>query len=263
MSLQISMVLFDETPVFSMEALAAAFTSNWPDLPPVTDMAEQDNILSFRLGEADIAILTAPVPVPWSDLEGPCATSILWPDATASVGAHKSHAIVTVRGELDPIAIATLLTQVSAALMAATPSALGVFWTNATLVVPKNLFIDFAVDVLPLGPPLAIWVDYRVGPTDNEGVSRGFTTGLAELGLMELEAQAAPESPSELRKRFEGISGYLLEHGLVIQDGDTLGESATEKIRVLFSPSSFGNKDQVMQLVYEPVAEKKSWWKPW
>ncbi|WP_178372561.1 DUF4261 domain-containing protein [Massilia sp. CF038] len=129
--------------------------------------------------------------------------------------------------------------------------------------MPKNLFADFATEVIPHGAPLPIWVDYRVGWNDGKTHSAGFTTGLAALGLMEMEAQLAAESPAELRKRFEAITHYLLENGMVIRDGDTVGESASEKIRVQYCPSHFGAKDPVMQLVYAANGDKKPWWKLW
>lgn len=263
MPLQISMILFSETPVFAVEDWAAAVAANWPDLPVISDISEQNDTLSFRLDAADIAIGIMPAPIPWSDLEGPCATSVLWPDATSVVREHRSHAIVTVRGELLPVPLSTLLTQVTSALMTSMPASLGVFWTNAALLVPDKLFTAFAIDVMPHGPPLPIWIDCRVGWNEDNSHSEGFTTGLVELGLMELETQDATEQPVELKKRLEATAQYLLENGLVIKDGDTIGESAREKIRVIYSQSAFGAKDTVMRLVYESDSVKKPWWKPW
>jgi hypothetical protein len=261
MSLQISMVIFQEEPQLSANELLEALSAHWPDLPAPTDVAERDNTLSLRLGTSDVVIGTMPAPIPWSDLEGPCATSILWRDAAAAIQGHKSHVIITVSGELSPIALSTLLTQVTAGVLASSSQSVGVFWTNAVMVVPKNLFFDFAVKILPLGPPLPIWVDCRVGWTDDsKNASAGFTTGLAALHLMELEAEHASEPPSELRKRFEAVARYLLENGPVIKDGDTLGESENEKIRVVYSSSAFGLKGSVMRLSYEPT-KGRSWWK--
>lgn len=261
MSMQISMILFGGMPDLSAKELEQALSSNWPDLPSNSDVAEQDNTLSFRLGTADVVIGTMPAAIPWSDLEGPCSTSILWPDAASVIREHESHAIVTVRGELSPIELSTLLTQATAASMASSPQSLGVFWTNAALVVPKDLFFDFAVQVMPHGPPLPIWVDCRVGWNESKSLSTGFTTGLVELGLMELEALDATEPPAELKKRFEAIAGYLLENGPIIKNGDTVGESADEKIRIVHSNSAFGIRGTVMRLAYESARATRPWWK--
>lgn len=263
MPLQITMILFNEAPAYAVNALQAFLSSSWPDLPLISDVSAEENTLAFNVAGAEVVIGTMPAPVPWSDLEGPCATSILWPAAAPVLQCLTHHAIVTVRGELNPVALSTVLTQVTAAVMATTPGTPGVFWTNAALLVPKDMFIDFAVKIMPLGPPLTIWVDCRVGWTEVDAFSAGFTTGLAELGLMELEAENATEPPAELRKRFEAIARYLLENGQVISDGDTLGESADEKIRVVYGPSAFGIEGTVMRLVYEAIPTKKSWWKPW
>lgn len=267
MSLQISMVLYSEAPALNADAIQKALSDHWPNLAKASEITskvtstQQDNILSFCLGASDVAIGIMPAPYPWTDLEGPCATSILWPDAAAALRGHTHHAIVSVRGELPLVELSTLLTQVSAALMASSPAALGVYWANATLVIPKALFFDFAVEVMPHGAPLAIWVDYRVGWNENKTHSSGFTTGLTSLSLMEMEAKDATEPPSELKKRFDTVAQYLLENGPVIKDGDTVGENANEKIRVVYSESSFGIDGTVMRFVYEAPAAKKSWWR--
>jgi hypothetical protein len=56
------------------------------------------------------------------------------------------------------------------------------------------------------------------------------------------------ESPNELGERLVALAGYVVENGPVIKDGDTVGEDADERIRVMCSPSAFGHKEQVMRL---------------
>jgi hypothetical protein len=186
-------------------------------------------------------------------------------------------------GELDPVASSTLLTKVSAAVMATIPSALGVFWCNAVHLVRKDIFIDFAVKVMPDGPPVYIWVSFRVGG-DSDQSSAGFTTGMEALGHMEFESKGAPEPPSELHQRLTTLCEYVIENGSVIKDGDAIGDSESAQIQVVYSASNFGHENQVMrlnyvagepaslagpaggsQLVSEDAAAKqaKPWWKFW
>ncbi len=260
MALTISMVALEDDPQLSLTDIQQDMATKWPDLTPASEPEEKDGTLSFRVGAADVVIAKMPAPIP--DLEGPCATSILWPNAADDLEDHKSHVIVTVMGELNPVELSTLLTQATASLMAVTPSALGVFWCNAALLVPKDIFIDFAVKVLPHGPPLVVWVDFRAGQDEDQSCS-GFTQGMKALGLMEFESKNAGESPGELRERFLGLAGYLVENGPVINDGDTVGQDANERIRVVYSDSEFGHEGQVMRLVYEAAPPRKSWWKFW
>jgi hypothetical protein len=262
MALGISMVLCLDDKKPSVADVTREFATHFPDMPPATDVEEKDITMSFRIRADDIILAQMPAPFPWSDLEGPCATSILWKNAAAEIKEHKIHWIVTINAELEPIPLSERLTQATVALMAACPSAIGVYWGNATLVVPKALFTEFAQKIMPLGPPLHIWIDFRVG-RDSEKSSSGFTAGMAALGHMELETQKCPEPPHELRQRFEGLIRYVLENGPVIKDGDTIGEDANERIRVVYSKSAFGHKDQVMRLEYETASDKKPWWKLW
>jgi hypothetical protein len=221
----------------------------------------KENTLAFSVGELQVILGLMPAPLPWSDLEGPCATSWLWPKAAEELRPHKQHLIVTVMGEASALERTKLLTQVVASIAATCPQTVGIYWGNATLVISPPVFREFATEMLPDGLPLFIWIDFRVGPGPG-GKMAGFTHGMTAFDLMEIETLNSPEQPGELRERLFGLCGYLIENGPVIRDGDTVGEDANEKIRVIYAPSSFGHEGQVMRLDYS-TAKKKSWWKPW
>jgi hypothetical protein len=258
----ISMVMFSNQATASGKEVCRELTSRWPNLPSPTEFEVNDNIATFNVGSAMVFLAPMPAPIPWSDLEGPCATSLLWKNATNEVKNHQQHLLVTVHGELDPIEHSALLTQVTTAVLAVSSSAIGVYWGNATLIVPKAIFIDFAMEVMNEGPPLHIWVDFRVGG-ESDQTSSGFTSGMVALGHMELEAKNTPEQPADLRERLMGLAGYLLDKGPVIKNGDTIGEDAHERIRCVYSKSAFGHEGKVMRLQYEPASRQKPWWKMW
>lgn len=260
MSISISMVALDQGAKISSSAIRADLTSTWPSLPAPTNAEMKDDILAFRLGPADVFVALMPAPIPWSDLEGPCSTSWLWPDAATELRRHRAHALVTLSADCEPIERLTMLTQVTASLVATCEATVGVYWCDARLVMSPSMFREFAARMLPEGYPLYVWVDFRVGRNE-EGKTSGFTTGMTALGHMELETLNSPEPPGELKERFFGLAYYLLENGPVIQDGDTIGEDANERIKVIYSKSAFGHKDRVMRLDYEAVARKKSWWR--
>lgn len=262
MGVGISMVMFNGQAAASAPDVCRELTSRWPDLIPPTDVGSKDDIATFSIGSVMVFLAPMPAPIPWSDLEGPCATSLLWKNATEEVKRHQQHLLVTIVGEMDPIDYSTLLTQVTTAVLATSPTATGVYWGNATLVIPKAIFIDFAMEVMNEGPPLHIWVDFRVG-SESDKTTSGFTSGMEALGHMELEAKNTPETAGDLRERLMGLAGYLLDSGPVIKDGDTIGEDANERIRIVYSKSLFGNEDKVMRLEYGSTPKAKPWWKPW
>jgi hypothetical protein len=257
----IAMIPLGPNPRVSPSAIKKDLSSTWKDIPTLGESAKSDKTtLSFDVGKsAHVFLSLMPGPIPWSDLEGPCATSVLWREAAAVLKPHKAHLLVTILFDdaRSSVEKSKLLTQVTAAVLATCEAALGVYWSNATLVIQPKLFRDFAVEILPHGPPVHIWVDFRIGP-NKQGKMSGFTTGLKALGLMELETESSPEPAIELRGRFEGLIHYLLENGPVIKNGDTIGEDENERIKAVYSPSAFGHEGQVMRLDYEPT-KKKGW----
>ena len=251
----ISMVLLESDLEVDGQAFADDFLERWcgPDsnVSAPTEL-KLDNGISFNVGEASVVAMKMPAPIPWSDLEGPCATSILWKNATEEVQRHQFHVIITVIGTPNAIASSVLLTQATVSLMAAT-DAMGVYWCNASMVVSRNVFTDFATEVMPEGPPVFIWVDFRVG-MDEGRTSSGFTTGMHALDHREITVTRAQDPPGELRDRLLGLCEYVLTNGPVIQDGDTIGEDANEKIRVVYGASEYGHEQEVMKLVYETAS---------
>jgi len=254
------MVALGKGAKISATAIQQDLKSTWPSLPTPGKPEKKDKTLAFSVGDADVILGMMPAPIPWSDLEGPCSTSWLWPEAESELRKHTGHIIVTVSADCEPIERLKMLTQVTAAIVGTCDAALGVYWGDSTLVMSPEMFRDFATEMLPDGLPLYIWIDFRVGQ-GKDGKTAGFTAGMSALGHMELETLNSPEPPGELKERFFGLAYYLLENGPVISDGDTIGEDANERIKIIYSDSSFGHENQVMRLDYEPVAKKKSWWK--
>lgn len=256
MPLALSFILLSEQVEPSESDIRDFLATSWHSLLPANNFSTNDSTIAFEIGSTQVVLGIMPAPFSWSDLEGPCATSILWKDAQDTIKTHQAHIIVTVSAELVPIELSNILTQVTAAVMHATRTALGVYWGNARLLVPKAIFNDFAVEILPSAPPIHIWVDFRVGRNEN-GSSSGFTTGMVALGHMEFETENAPENSGELRERFLNLCEYVLENGPVILDGNRVGSNAAEKIRVEYSNSTFGCKNKIMRLLYEAPQEKR------
>jgi hypothetical protein len=257
-----AMIMLGPDAKLSAAAIQADLAKQWPTLPKAQASEAKEDTVAFRIGSLDVIAGHMPAPIPWSDLEGPCASSWLWKEAAEVLRKHATHLILTVSGEEGPVERMTLLTQVTTSILATCPEAVGVFWSHAYLVIQPPLFREFATEFLPDAVPLYIWVDFRVGKSPS-GQTTGFTQGMEALGHMEFETQDSPEPPGELRQRFFGLATYVVTNGPVINDGDTIGEDANERIRVVYADSAFGHKGKVMRLEYSPAKAKKPWWRPW
>jgi hypothetical protein len=251
MSLMVAMVMLNEDQPLDMPAIQRFLAESWDDTPRIEDIDSQNDVAIFQLGEQRMILAKMPAPIPWSDLEGPCETSLLWPTATTDIRPHRVHWIVTSTAESDAVSLARTTTKLCAAVCQTVSSAIGVYWGSASLVIPKGLFVEMAVKAMPVELPLYLWLDVRVGQ-DGEGTSE-FTMGMKAFGHMELEAIQVPEAPDDLHNRLFSMANYLIENGPVISDGDTIGSDENERTQVVYSDSQYGHAAQVMRLVYRPI----------
>jgi hypothetical protein len=111
--------------------------------------------------------------------------------------------------------------------------ATSVLW-DGVLPSSKQNFIQNAKDAFSAYPeiPHTVWIGlypFRDQETQNVVV---VSFGLNKFVGREIEMQAPQSRAKTLVERISGLITYLLQHGLVLNDGDTIGISATEKILV-------------------------------
>ncbi|MFO0959695.1 MAG: DUF4261 domain-containing protein [Isosphaeraceae bacterium] len=218
---------------------------------PVSEVeSSEGGTLTFKVGDELVAMGLMPAPYPASDLEGPLATSWMWPPEAKieDVKRHRSHLLITLlNGTATPVRRRLTLAAITA-LAARQPGVMAVYWPDATMVHYPPLFAEMADSIQsPEAPPLYLWVDYRTWVND-DGSSGLFTTGLAPLGHMELEIPRIDMPPGELRDWAVNITYYLLEKGPILLDGQTVGVSAEHQVRIRHTESSFGHPGKVIRL---------------
>ena len=264
MATSLCMALCNGGAELNVGRLKAEIDQKWPWLQRFQLEQDDSGILSFadKLSNSSLIVAEMPKPIPAADLAGPSATSFLWPNAPTEVEKHTHHLIITATGELTVLKRANLLTALTAALANSHAAISGIYWGDATLLIPAKLFAELAEAAMPDAAPVHLWVDVRVGNNERNTTS-GFTTGLQALGLMELETVNATDSPGELRERLYSIASYLLDNGLVIQNGHTVGENESERITAIHTTSAFGTTNQVIRLDYKGTTPAKPWWRIW
>lgn len=199
----------------------------------------------FRGGRLIVGLM--PVPIPWAQLEGPCATAWWWPDAATRMKEHTSHLWVALAGgSIEAVERRLILTQAVVAIVGAT-DAVGVYWGEGALVHEPKDFARQAKSATITNIPGPLWIDVRVEENDN-GSRRCFTTGMAPLGFLEIEVTRSMLPPDELMEFVGNTACYIVNGRLRIGAGQTMGRSATEQYKVRHGPSMF-DRGTVMQLV--------------
>jgi Domain of unknown function (DUF4261) len=210
---------------------------------------EKEGVFSFQVGDEFFAFLHVTAPYP-DNLDGPIATTWMWPREPdiENVKRHRSFLQITMTGGAeDPVRRRLTLTAVTA-LAAKQAGVMAVYWGDASLVIFPPAFADMAEEMnTPESPPLYLWVDLRAFRNE-DGTTGLFTTGLTALGHMEIEIPRIEMEIGELREWLVEIMCYLLENGPVLKDGQTIGISSEQQIRIRHCPSIFGHSGQVIRL---------------
>jgi hypothetical protein len=207
----------------------------------------QDGNLIVPCRDGQLAVSLMPAPIPWSQLEGPCATAWWWPQAKEKLRPHKFHFLVAlIGGTIEPVERRVILTKAVSAVVRGT-DAVGVYWGEGTLVHEPAAFVEQAQTVRPdkiCGP---LWLDVRIEKRP-DGTLRCFTTGMAPLGFREIEVERSTLDPGELLAFIGNTSSYIVNGRIQISDGETMGRTADERYKVRYAPSMY-KRPPVMRLV--------------
>jgi hypothetical protein len=246
----LALVSLEQPELPTFEHLAAWHQERFPDDPQPMLAGATDKLLTFTVGDLTAAATLIPRPIPWTQLEGPCATAWYWPEATAEMRDHAAHLLIAVVDEGGKaVEKAATLTRLTAAAVAATPS-VGVFWGPGRLVHAPGAFAEQAIQMRPDNLPLFLWIDFRVEQTD-EGVYRLYSTGLEALGESEIEVARFDGNPQELLDFVYNFAHYMIDQKKLIRDGDTIGLTDAVQVTAHRGPSILGGDLEVIQLQFE------------
>ena len=140
----LAMVTLNE-PVVDRDRLATSVRKRIPAAGPLA--AQAQGVITCVIGDELAAIGLVPALVPWSDLDGPCATTWYWPEATEAMQRHRVDVIVTLSGGRgDPVARHVLLTRVMAATVE-TIDVASVYRGSDAMVQSRERFLTEAARV--------------------------------------------------------------------------------------------------------------------
>lgn len=251
MSIALAMLVQNEIDLaITSAAFIRQFREDWPDARQTAFVAEaqEEGTLTYKYGNFTIAVMS--IEKPMADVTAElCASSRLWPDGRQFNTEYQAHTIVTILPEGDDKDRETsvLLSQVVASLVAISPETIGVYWAAANHLIAADLFRRLAKEVLP-APLFEVWVALNVGQRPEDGAITAHTVGLNNLGLMDVEIPNSTKDAAGTYEFLTNIALYLLDNGLIIKDGDTVGESAEERIKAIYAGSLVDPLKTVIQL---------------
>lgn len=250
-------VVFQHQPEPSLTAagVRAQMLHDWPGCDvSITQDRREDDREQLSLASGTSSIFITPVAAPFADDASElCETSLLWPNEQPLDDDYQAHCIVAVADETnDERHAAGVLTKTIASMVRISKETIAVYWAGANHLIYPPLFREMAMHTLP-DAPLYLWVAFQMWQ-EGDGKLHALTQGLDRLGLMDVEIPESSKTPRQTHEFMVNIASYLVRRGLVIEDGHTVGESESERIRAVYTQAQAIPEKTVIQLADPAVA---------
>lgn len=197
------------------------------------EIDEEKSLGVIELKNAQLAIMLMDMPVPGDELKFPSEIAYLWTAAKELTPKHKAHVIISVSSpDQSKLDLFKIFTNAAASVLANTNS-LGIYLGNQTLVLSTEFYIDGAKSMTDDELPLMNWIYF--GLREENGKSSGYTFGLKEFGFDEIEILNSNYSIEEIQEMLYNISHYVIQSNVTLKDGETIGLTADQKIKIVRS----------------------------
>lgn len=188
-----------------------------------------DKTLVFNTaGGATVMIAYLDYPAAPDEVGAAARLSWLWQGAQAETGKHQAQVIISVIGtENQTLELYKILTQTAAATLENSRS-VGVFMSSQYLLLSKDYFLAAARNMVQNQTiPLYCWVYFG-----RPGGNNGFTYGLQEFGLSELEIVNSARAEAEVHSTLYDAAMSLVKYNTRLQDGQAVTTEEGAKIPV-------------------------------
>ncbi|UUV20859.1 DUF4261 domain-containing protein [Paenimyroides aestuarii] len=228
-NLLLSMPMFNSEESYSLNHIIDDLQNYWK--LNVSEVSGDDSVTTFKIENETVAVAIMPVPVPESDLEPIFGFNYLWKNAAEEVPNHTNHAIVSVLASgTNQLERFKILTKVNASILRTSNNAIGIYQGTQTLLLPKNLYLDFADFLNQDMLPLQLWI--YIGIINEENHSSIYTYGMKEFGKTEIEILKSPIKGGDLYEFLLPVLSYIIESDVTLKNGETIGFTAEQKIKI-------------------------------
>jgi hypothetical protein len=253
---RLAFVLLPEPAMPSGGSVLAAFKRIAPKGAPVMRLAPGDSgssteLVMFAVGEdGQLIVGLLPNPVPKQEAEWHAERSLASVQTGWKLPSHRAHLVVMWQqsAKLRPLDGVKLFTWLLAAVADAA-KAIGIYWAESGATHPAKYFVEV---VRQNDSPLLItlWSGLSVASDGNDPERMSLVSlGMSQLDLPDLEL-TVPRGykKDEALDLFYQFLDYTITRGAAIPEGDTVGRSAEERLKVRYARSPVDPKKKVWRV---------------
>ena len=193
------------------------------------DESKEKDMLVGDVNGIMVAVALMPAPIPNNEAVDNAKTNYRWKDAVKVAEEHKAHILVSLLGEPNLVDGAKLYTKIISALTKQENcTGINVLGT----VLNPDMYRDFT----------KYYEENNIFPVENmifiglygseDGKINAYTYGMEGFGKKEMEILSSSESPEDVYYFLQAIADYVITSDVILQDGETIGFSAEQKIPI-------------------------------
>lgn len=197
---------------------------------PADNPKQAQEIHSIGFDGGRVIVMMVPAAVPDNEADHGFEYSISSWSKSFRKPDHNAHLMVTLQldGELSASDAQRLFTRVLASVIEAS-NAVGVYWGQVSVSHPSDFFIDVVNGDEDFW--VMLWTGVSRATPQPDRLSL-LSLGMEQLGIENLQVSGPKSMNQDLLMNFFQLLGYAIERGEVIPDGDTVGSSADERLKV-------------------------------
>lgn len=252
--MRLCFVLLPDAKPLTARALEKGL-KEFPELGKATGFkTTAEGTASFDVAKLHLTTALIPYAVPGGEAEEGTDRSLSGLDGSWTLPEHTAHLVVGQASEKHDLDELIAFTRVVGALVRAV-GAVGVYWGAGGATHHPEFVVHMAHTELPL--PVWVGVSLAAKRGGHELLSVGMPQ---QLGLPDL-ALWAPEVDGHALEFFYDLLAYVARRGTELPDGDSVGRTDKERLKVTYGPSPVDPKALVWNVAL-PAPKKAKRAKP-
>lgn len=239
-------ILLNDKTAPDATALLASLKKDWK--LKADSVNTTDKTIVFSSENATVMIAFLDYPVPPVEIRTAARLSWLWKNSAAEALQHQSQAVVSVIGAAAKTAdLYRLFTKVAAGVLEKS-NASGFYMSSQYLLLSKEFYVQAARNMRDNKTiPLYCWVYFGMNQENEMG--SGYTYGLQEFGLQEMEIVNSKQSMQEAHAVLYDAAMTVIQYNLKLYNGQIFSTLEGQKLKATLSKAAF-QEGETMKLEY-------------
>ncbi|MBC7774129.1 MAG: DUF4261 domain-containing protein [Phycisphaerae bacterium] len=238
-------VLLKDKAAPDNKALLASLKTTWKLKADSINFGEKTLVFNTIAG-ATVMVAYLEYPIAPDELGAAARLSWLWKTAAEETSKHQAQVVISVIGSANhSLDLHKIFTQTAAAVLEVTRSP-GIYMDGQYLLLSAGYYAAAARNMVQnQSIPLYCWVYFG-----RPGSGNGFTYGLTEFGLPEMEIVNAAHAEAEVHAVLYDASMAVVKYGTLLKDGQTLSTEEGGKFVVHLTQGTYLEDKKVLKLDY-------------